>query len=519
MARTGEKRRIAHSAVESAIRSLAGTQLRPKTDSMLRAFLGFKAIHRDGIADGVDGSDLKRVVEELFTVLPTPTNVNEARYSGTISLRGSQGKPKWFRNDTYRGSFQDYVGPESPGRIMFEDDDYHRPMRSDAIEAVVETLAGNHYQWPARDALAAIALRNTPLDPTLTWSELCDLARQRFGLDVDEWEKVTSPPTMGTEPFAGDAWDPAKLAPELRPPGAEKAVESERQVGQLPPSLRDHVERVLTALEEHADHAIIALAGVPGTSKSFTAKIAAETFASKGCLREIQFSSGYTYEEFIEGPRYGKGMQVEVKAGAFLELNERALKDPGHQYVLLIEELTRADVPRVFGELLTYVEYRGKENEFTTMYERDRNIWIAPNIAILATYNPADRSAVNIDAALVRRMRILDFPPSVELLEEILAENGLDAAVIARLRAMFEACREMAGAERFDETMPFGHAVFAKVAVEEDLHTLWHEQLKRILVRPHTPRNEFYDTIIEHYPWVAASAVVGGASPQIELGE
>jgi MoxR-like ATPase len=519
VAETGEERRIAHAAVESAIRSLAETRLRPKTDSMLRAFLGFKAIYRDGIVDGVDGSNLKRVVEELFTVLPTPPNANEARYSGTISLRGSQGKPKWFRNDTYRGSFQDYVGPESPGRVMFEDDDYRRPMRADAIEKVVETLGGNHYQWPARDALAAIALRNTSLDPSLTWTELCDRARQRFGLDVDEWEKVTSPPVLDIEPFDGDAWDPAKLSPQLRPPGVEKAAESERQVGQLPPSLRDHVERVLTALEEHSDHAIVALAGVPGTSKSFTARIAARTFASEGCLREIQFSSGYTYEEFIEGPRYGENMKVEVEAGAFLELNQRALEDPGHQYVLLIEELTRADVPRVFGELLTYVEYRGEEDEFTTMYKRDRTTRIAPNIAILATYNPADRSAVNIDAALVRRMRILDFPPSVELLEEILAENGLDVAVIARLRAMFEACREMAGAERFDESMPFGHAVFAKVATEEDLHTLWHEQLKRILVRPHTPHNEFYDTIVEHYPWVTAPAVDGGSSAQIELGE
>jgi 5-methylcytosine-specific restriction protein B len=402
---------------------------------------------------------------------------------------------------------------------MFEEDDYHQPMRSDAIEAVVATLGGSRYRWPARDALAAIALRNTPLDPSLTWAELCDRARLRFGLDDDEWEKVTSPPTLEIEPFDDDPWDPTKLAPELRPPGTERAAESERQVGELPPSLRGHVERVLTALEEHADHAIIALAGVPGTSKSFTARIAARAFASENCLREIQFSSGYTYEEFIEGPRYGEGMQVEVMAGAFLELNEQALEDPGRQYVLLIEELTRADVPRVFGELLTYVEYRGEDDEFTTMYERDRTIRIAPNIAILATYNPADRSAVNIDAALVRRMRILDFPPSVELLEEILVENGLDAAVIAHLRAMFEACREMAGAERFDETMPFGHAVFAKVAVEEDLHTLWHEQLKRILVRPHTPHNEFYDTIIEHYPWVEASAMVGGADPQIELGE
>jgi 5-methylcytosine-specific restriction protein B len=518
VAETGGKRCIAHAAVEAAIRSLAETQLRPKTDSMLRAFLGFKAIHRDGVAVGIDGSDLKRVVEELFTVLPTPPDAAEARYSGTISLRGSQGQPNWLRNDTYRGSFQDYVGPESPGRVMFKGEDYHQPLQANAIEKVTATLGGNRYRWPARDALAAIALRNTPLDPELDWVELCDLARRRFGLNADEWERVTSPLILDIAPFAGDPWDSAELAPELRPPGSEKAEQSERQVEQLPPSLRDHVERVLTALEEHSRHAIVALAGVPGTSKSYTARIAARTFASEGCLREIQFSPGYTYEEFIEGPRYGENMKVQIEPGAFLELNRRALEDHGHQYVLLIEELTRADVPRVFGELLTYVEYRDEEDAFTTMYRRDRTVRIAPNIAILATYNPADRSAVNVDAALVRRMRVLDFPPSVELLEEILSENGLDTAVISRLRTMFEACREMAGDERFDESMPFGHAVFAKVGVEEDLHTLWQEQLKRILIRPHTPRNEFYDTIVEHYPWTDAAAA-GGTGAQTKLGE
>jgi 5-methylcytosine-specific restriction protein B len=507
VAETGAERRIAHAAVEAALRSLAETQLQTKTDAMLRVFLAFKAVHRDGDdSTRVDSSDLKPVVDELFTVLPTPPDVDEARYSGTISLRGSKGHPKWLRNDAWRGSFQDYPGPESPGRFMFENDDYHQPMRADAVERVVETLGSSRYAWPARDALAAIALRDAQLDPDLDWAELCDLARRRFGLESSEWEMVTSPPALGVDPFDGDPWDPEELAADLRSPGAEKAEESERQVEELAAGLRDQVERVLTALEEHADHAIIALAGVPGTSKSFTARIAAKAFASEGCLREIQFSPGYTYEEFIEGPRFGSGGAVEVELGAFLELNERAIEDPGHQYVLLIEELTRADVPRVFGELLTYVEYREEEDEFTTMYERDRTVRIAPNIAILATYNPADRSAVNVDAALVRRMRVLDFPPSVELLEEILSGNGLDLAVIERLKEMFEACREMAGAERFDEAMPFGHAVFATVEDEEDLHTLWHEQLKRILVRPHTPRNEFYDTIVEHYPWTTRSS-------------
>jgi hypothetical protein len=517
VAASAARRPIGHEAVEAAIRALTATKLKTQTDSMLKVVLAFKAIHRDGEVANVDINDIKRVVEERFTLLPTPPGVADKKFSGTIDLRGQQDKPHWLRNDTYRGSFLDYVGPSSPGRVLFEDEDWRKPLLPDSVDKVAKTLGGKGYEWPPAEALTAIALRNEPLDTALDWDGLIDLARSRFGLSEDEWKKLTRDEPLGVEPFAGDAWDPDSLDESLCPPGVEKVEQSERETEELPLRLRTQVERVRAALEQHGHRAIIALAGVPGTSKSYTARIAARTFASEGCLREIQFSPGYTYEEFIEGPRYGEDMQVEVEPGAFLELNERALEDPGRQYVLLIEELTRADVPRVFGELLTYVEYRDERDSFTTMYTREKTVRIAPNIAILATYNPADRSAVNVDAALVRRMRVLDFPPSTELLAEILTDNGLDQAVIAQLAEMFEACRELAGPDRFDEAMPFGHAVFATIEEEKDLHDLWHEQLKRILLRPHTPRNEFYDAIVEHYPWVTPDKRVVGRGDQTTL--
>lgn len=494
-------RRIGHRAVEAALRAVVGTKLKTRSDSMLRTFLAFKAIHRDGVQTEVDTPAVKNVVEELFTLLPTPEGVPEKKYSGTIALRGSQGRPAWLRNDAYRGSFLDYAGPSSPGRFMFRGEDWRNPMLGNAVDRVTETLGGAPYAWPPRDALAALALRDQSLDPELGWPDLMEIARQQFGLSSDEWEKVSSSPSLQLEPFGGDEWDPANLSSTLMPPGAEKAEELRRQVEELPLHLASHVDRILEALTKHGGRAIVALAGVPGTSKSHAARIAARAYASDRCLREVQFSPGYTYEEFMEGPRYGKGMEVEVVAGAFLELNQRAIEDPGSQYVLLIEELTRADLPRVLGELVTYVEYRDEMDLFTTMYRRDERTRIAPNVAILATYNPTDRSAVNIDAALIRRMRILDFPPSIQLLEEILGANGVDGQVTTKLVEMFDACREVAGSDRFGETMPFGHAIFASVEDEPDLYELWHQELKRMLVRPHTPRHELYDTIVAHYPW------------------
>ena len=166
-----------------------------------------------------------------------------------------------------------------------------------------------------------------------------------------------------------------------------------------------------------------------------------------------------------------------------------------------IDEFSRADLPRVLGELLTYVEYRGEDDLFTPMYDRDNPVRVAPNLVFLVTYNPADRSAVNLDDATMRRVRRLAFPPDMELLEEMLTNNGLPAPAIAQLRRMFEACREQAGIDRFEDTMPFGHAIFHAVHSEEDLHDLWHQAIKGMLLRPRTPEHELYQTIRDHYPW------------------
>ena len=530
MADSSDFRRISQDAVQAAIRSLADGELKKQTEAVLRVFLAFKAIHRNGIPPKVDRAVIKPIVEELFTLLPTPQGVPEREYYGTITLRGVDGKPVWLNNNSHRGSFQHYVGPRSRGRFLFEEEDYGKPFVDDAVY-LIEKLAKPPFDWPHQDALAAIALRNDELDPALSWDELADRARTRYGLSHEEWEAVTSPIALDVQPFDGPPWDPGQLDPTLRHEGQQaaqgfqQAQDSQQQLHELdeldelepedpseqledlPEHLAAEVQRVLDALEEHGQRAIVALAGVPGTSKSHVAKLAARMAASEGCLREIQFSPGYTYEEFMEGPRFEDGMKVEVVPGAFLELNGRALEHPDKRYVLLIEELTRADLPRVLGELLTQVEYRRPGDRLTTMYNREHETRIAPNIAILATFNPSDRSAVNLDAALIRRMRILDFPPSTNLLREMLGAKGVPALVVERLVELFDACRTTAGTEHFEETMPFGHAVFSTVQEEGDLHKLWHQELKRILVRPHAPRPPLYDTIVDHYPWHASPDV------------
>lgn len=258
------------------------------------------------------------------------------------------------------------------------------------------------------------------------------------------------------------------------------------------------IANVVAACERYGARSIVALAGVPGTGKSFVASIAAQRFCGEPLLvREIQFHQSFSYEEFIEGLRVDDRSAVNAVPGVFLEWNERALDDPEHKYVLLIEEFTRANLAGVLGELMTYLEHR--DRPFVSVYSR-RPIYIAKNLTILATYNPTDRTAIELDSALIRRLRIVRFMPSGDQLSEML-DGKLAPHVIERLKSIFESCAEKFGRD-YEYLMPFGHGVFADVEAEKpDLHLLWKERIEHLLRRPLVEPHPFTDAIEELFPW------------------
>ena len=258
------------------------------------------------------------------------------------------------------------------------------------------------------------------------------------------------------------------------------------------------INRVIAACEAYGSSSIIALSGVPATGKSFIAAIAAQRYAGEPTrVREVQFHQSFSYEAFVEGLRITESGAVEPVSGVFMEWNELAADDGALRYVLLIEELTRANVASVLGELLTYVEFR--DRHFFSIYSR-RAISVAPNLTILATFNPVDRSAIDLDDALLRRLRIIEFPPSATLLEEMLKQNGLEKRVIDRLKGVFTSCETEFGSD-YATLMPFGHGVFAEVRNEEDLFPLWRERLRHMLYRPLLDPHAFAETIEKAYPW------------------
>lgn len=268
---------------------------------------------------------------------------------------------------------------------------------------------------------------------------------------------------------------------------------------------KDKVAEVVAACERYGKTSIIALSGPPGSGKSHVALLAAHAIARlQTRVREIQFHQSYSYEEFIEGLRIAPDGSVRPEKGVFLRINEDAEADtvPGHNYVLLIEEFTRANLSSVLGELLTYVEHRNRS--FETMFSRT-SVQVAENLILMSTFNPTDRSAVNIDDALLRRMRIIDFLPDVDQLEEMLTGRGVSPHVLRKLGDIFREC-ESEHEELYASRMPFGHGIFSEVNDESDLHSLWHQRIHRILYRPGQDPHEFAETIERAYPWATSQS-------------
>ena len=271
------------------------------------------------------------------------------------------------------------------------------------------------------------------------------------------------------------------------------------------------IAEVVEACARYGDRSIIALAGVPGTGKSFVASIAAQRFTDEPLLvREVQFHQSFSYEEFVEGLRIDRTSAVAVVPGVFQEWNDLACEDGDRRYVLLVEEFTRANLPSVLGELLTYIEHR--DRPFTPLYSR-RPLRVAKNLIVLATFNPTDQTAIGLDAALLRRLRVIRFSPSIEQLAEMLSGTSLSEAVVGKLKRIFTTC-EKAFPDSYEHVMPFGHGIFADVTSEKpDLHRLWTERIRYFLRRPLVEPHPYTDVIEEIYPWRDPDYSVARESP------
>jgi 5-methylcytosine-specific restriction enzyme B len=156
----------------------------------------------------------------------------------------------------------------------------------------------------------------------------------------------------------------------------------------------------------------IVLQGAPGTGKTFVAQeLALLWAASEDRVKIVQFHESYGYEDFIFGIRPKVDPDTKKTAfcpesGMFLRFCELVTKS-GESHVLLIDEINRAKIARVFGELLYLLEYRDRKVEL----QNGETFSIPPNLFIIGTMNTTDKSIALVDYALRRRFAFIDLVP------------------------------------------------------------------------------------------------------------
>lgn len=224
----------------------------------------------------------------------------------------------------------------------------------------------------------------------------------------------------------------------------------------------------------------VILSGPPGTSKSYFAAAAAQVMAGgeDRRYRFVQFHASYQYEDFMLGFRPKDDGGFTYKEGPFLKLVRDADTDPDNTYVLVIDELSRADVGRVFGEALTYVERTKRELPFNIA--NGNEIHVPSNFVILATMNPFDRGVDEVDAAFERRFAKVSMDPDKGLLDEILTDNGMDEALKNRVLGWFSRVNGLANR---NAAASVGHAYFSTASDEASLNDIWDYQLKYLVQR------------------------------------
>jgi len=214
--------------------------------------------------------------------------------------------------------------------------------------------------------------------------------------------------------FPGAAFIPLKgsVRATTAPPSADAAERSEVSHDELSESLfvpQDWLDEVLWLLEDKRG---IVFYGPPGTGKTHMAmSIAAHVQPKLARRRLIQFHPNYGYEEFFEGYRPADGaggtLRLTKTPGPLRKMAEMA--EDGDPVVLVIDELNRGNLPKIFGELFFLLEYR--EESASLLYSPDESFSLPESLFVIGTMNTADRSIALVDQALRRRFHFVGLFP------------------------------------------------------------------------------------------------------------
>lgn len=237
----------------------------------------------------------------------------------------------------------------------------------------------------------------------------------------------------------------------------------------------------------------------------------------------ITFHQAYSYEEFVEGikPSINNDednatISYEYNRGIFKEICQQANSDPENNYLLVIDEINRGNISKIFGELITLIESDKRvipngerifeniktQNEelLATLPYTKSKFGVPNNLYILGTMNTSDRSIASIDIALRRRFKFKEMMPK----KELVADFGINFAdVFEYLNTKIKIL--------LDRDHQIGHSYFIKTKYEnagiDELKTIWFSEILPLL-------NEYF-----YCDWEKLKLIVPGFIKKLNVPE
>jgi len=185
-------------------------------------------------------------------------------------------------------------------------------------------------------------------------------------------------------------------------------------------------------------------------------------------VKFVTFHQSFGYEDFIEGFRPNEKGDIELQKGIFKTICEEANENRDQNYYLVVDEINRGNISKIFGELITLIEEDKRDTLEATLPYSKKSFSIPSNLFIIGTMNSTDKSIALIDIALRRRFTFVKMLPNYELIHH------------SKSKFLLTSINEKI-TKRLGEDYQIGHSYFMKIENDEDLSFVIHYKIKPLL--------------------------------------